>query len=184
MIRLNPFPPVVIVFLLFLSGCLENVNELNQKIIADEKRIDSIEKEIGSLSNRVTELEYKYVYLDPSVKGFERIDTSNGFFLISLIDVKPYLDGYKLILDIGNPTLADYKGFTLNVRWGRKIKDFKNSEEWSKSLQRKEVSFTKNLNPASWTKVELILSPATPEQLGYIQLSMETPTIGLFKSRR
>jgi len=69
------------------------------------------------------------------------------------------------------------------VRWGKDWQTIKEPiAEWKKSLQEKEFSFPDTLNPGSWNDVELIISPATAEQLGYFGLSMDTDTISLNKS--
>jgi outer membrane murein-binding lipoprotein Lpp len=51
---------------------------------------------------------HRTVFLDATAKGFERIDTDTGSFFISVEDVQPYLDGYKLRLKIGNPSSATF----------------------------------------------------------------------------
>jgi hypothetical protein len=69
------------------------------------------------------------------------------------------------------------------VKWGKEWEPSKNNlDEWEKCLQEKEFSFPDILNPASWNDVELIISPASPEQLGYFKLSMDTDNISLNQS--
>lgn len=163
----------IFILLLSILSCSKGSKEL-------EKKVETLEMKILFLE--MNQNNYRTVTLDPSSKEYQRIDTTSGFFLISLKDVKPYLDGQKIILDIGNPTSATYHGFKMNVKWGRKFDSNKdNYDEWKKSLKEKDVSFTDELRPATWNRVELIVSPAPPEQLGYINLSMETDTISLYK---
>ncbi|MEW6408644.1 MAG: hypothetical protein AB1488_00830 [Nitrospirota bacterium] len=248
MIRFKFVVPITIIGILLFSGyseCSEKRSSSIEQRISDlELKIYKINLEMSDLKFKIEMLIRKSVVLDPSsLKHYERIDTSSGFFLISLEDVTPYLDGYKLILSIGNPSSATYAGFTLRVKWGKryydsgeylkwkellaKDKELTNRRDevfnkymdelqkkrmssakklweeyekigkeqkalypelrpdllyakWWKSLQEKEVPFTEELKPASWNKIELIISPAKAEQIGYLVLSMDTEVVRLF----
>jgi len=159
--------------------------DLNLEFIRDN--VQSIE-ELKEEQNK-----YKTVLLDTSAKGYNRIDTDNGTFLISFLDAKPHLDGYKLIFNIGNTTSATYDGFTINVVWGKQYEEWAKEsdikkekidtnvrfekleyDEWAKSLHKKSESYLKELKPGYWNKVEVIISPAEKDELGYLALSMET----------
>jgi len=56
--------------------------------------------------------------LDFSKKVFTTVKTRVGYLFVSSIDAQPYLDGYKLIVHIGNPTTARFDGITVKVQWG------------------------------------------------------------------
>lgn len=154
-------------------------NELLKELIKlDEKNSES---QYNTIKH-----EHESIVIDTSTKEYQRVDTSTGIFLISFEDARPCLDGYKLILNIGNPSLVIYKGFTLTVKWGKKFNDKlprqgKEYDEWEKSLQEKEMSFTEELKPGYWNRIELIISPAKLEQLGYLELSMDTNSLSLLK---
>jgi hypothetical protein len=166
--------------------------------IAEKKDIQALENNIAYLRKQIVNLEWKVTLLEisqssyntisinPAEKGFQRIDTSSGFFLISCVDAKPFLGGYKFILHIGNPSSATYNGFTLNAKWGKKF-DFKqtslNYDDWKKSLQEKVISYVEDLAPGSWNKIELILSPTKPEELEHIELTMQTNKLSLLERR-
>jgi hypothetical protein len=131
------------------------------------------------------------VELDPSEKGYSRLDSSTGSFLISIGGVKPYADGCKVTVDIGNLTTATYKGFTMHARWGQRYHPTENKgaasgiagpwekfqagqdpwTKWHASLKQKDMSFTDALSPATWNRVELVLPSTKPEDLGYLELS-------------
>ncbi len=174
-------------------GC--NSSDQQGKAISElQNEIRSLKDEVLNLQSKIFALElgqntYDAIALDPaSPKGYKRIDTSSGIFLISLEEVKPYLDGYKVILDLGNTSSVIYSGFTLKAKWGRRYDysvtqpDQLEYDKWIKSLQKKEVSFTNELKPASWNKVELILSPVKPEEFDYLEISMETDIVKLFEN--
>ncbi|MHA1685591.1 MAG: DUF3251 domain-containing protein [Candidatus Heimdallarchaeaceae archaeon] len=176
----------IVISVLLLSGCTEDrINKLEQEVSQLQRQIQELQFKV--LSVEYSQDRYNTVVLDPSSpKGYQRINTSSGFFLISLMSMESYLDGYKLILHIGNPSTATYKGFNLKVKWGKRfeykefLSDFSAYNKWKETLQEKKVEYTDDLNPASWNKIEFIISPAKPEQLGYIELSMETNIVSLY----
>jgi len=146
--------------------------ETTWKLIALESKLD----------------QYNSVTLDPSIpKQYARVNSSSGFFLVSLQDVEPYLDGVKVWLNIGNPLSATYGGFKIKAKWGPKwnpapVKANPNYyKEWKSALREKELSFTDSLESGRWNSVELILSPATPEDFGHLELAIETDTVSLHR---
>lgn len=153
---------------------------------ADRSEIEDLKNEVSELRATVGRMEvdakrYKTAKLDPTSKGYTRLDTDGGYFFVALDGVNQYLDGYKLDLRIGNPAFVTYNGFKIKVRWGRPW-DFKSPyAEWEKTLKTKEVSFTEDLKPGEWNKVELVLSPAKSDEINFIELSMETDRISLLR---
>jgi hypothetical protein len=142
--------------------------------------------------------QYKSIYLDVSEKGFGRIDSNLGSFLVSLDDVKPYANGYKLFLRIGNTQYARYSDIKLKVEWGKAIPPFpsgndtdkinewsKSYNKWEKSLRTKEITLNETLYPGTWNRVIIPLSPATKDDVGYIKLSdMQLDRVVMFLKKR
>jgi len=160
------------------------IGVLFYKIFAD---LQSLHNEIFSikwndiLTLQLKQASYDTVVLDPIEKGYGRLNSNSGFFFVSCEDAQPYLDGYKVIMNIGNPTTATYNGFKLKVKWGKQfVSKEMNYIVWQKSLKTAEKKFTDKLMPASWNKIELILSPAKPEEVRYIEFSIETDQILLY----
>ena len=135
-------------------GVSQQIKDANAKL---EQRIAALEAKTDQLNRQVLRLQmsqnpYESVWIDVSSPGgYQRVDTTAGFFLIALRDAKPYLDGYKLLLNIGNPSSVTYSGFAMHAHWGVQ--------------QEKDFSFTQDLRPASWNKVELVIAPAKAEDL-------------------
>lgn len=141
--------------------------KLEQRIAALEARTDNLNRQVVRL--QMSQNPYASVLIDVSSPGgYQRVDTTAGFFLIALRDAKPYLDGYKLFLNIGNPSSVTYSGFALHVTWG-----------WG-DQQEKDFSFTQDLGPASWNKVELVIAPAKTEDLKLLSVSMTTDRVLLY----
>jgi hypothetical protein len=121
------------------------------------------------------------VTLDLSHSAYQRLDTNNGFLLVSAEPAVPYLNGYKILLKIGNPLTVSYSGFTAKIKWAKyyDTNQFSNDSyaAWQKSIQQKDISFPDVLEKGTWKKIELIVAPATAEQLGYLKLSINTKTV-------
>jgi hypothetical protein len=163
-----------------------------------EVRVETLERfhkyargNIQSLSRRIGELEAlnsTSVTLDASQPGsvYQQIVTSSGRFLVMLTNAEPYLDGFRVTIEIGNITSATYNGFKLNASWPGPVPedpDANNLEAWSKKseTQKREFSFTDDLPPGAWTRVRLSLTPAIAEDVKAIEISMETHRLGLRK---
>jgi len=170
--------------------------QVSQKQIDDLKgqnarlqgRLAAVESSASEMENRLVKLEFaqestKTAELDLSARTYQRLDTDTGWFMISVKDASSYLDGYRVTLEIGNPSSATYRGFKLKVKWNAKYDwtKFTNDsyEKWHAAIKEKEISFTDILIPAKWNRVDLLLSSTSADQLGYFQISMQTDTISL-----
>lgn len=137
----------------------------------------------GILSGRT-----KLVALDPASKAYGRLDTATGFFLVSCQDVQPYLDGYKVILHIGNPLGVRFVGFKITARWGPRYtgedNDYESYAKWMGGLKARDFAFADVLEAGRWNEVELVLTQTTAQQVGYIQVSLDTNTVSLLVPRK
>jgi hypothetical protein len=184
------------VTLLICLGCADTkTGPQEQKIGALENQVNAIQKELKDMRLQLLRLSvkgdmYKSISIDTSDKGFQRLDTSLGSFLVSVNDVKPYSNGYKLVLNVGNPYSASFKGITIKAKWGPAFdskvseSDEKYYENWQKSFREKEETMTDELKPGTWNVLTLILSPAKAEDLGLIELSMSVSQTSLMARRR
>src|ERR1035437_5959858 len=136
-------------------------------IEALQGRVRLLQNDLWRLQARVSR--HDSVSLDPTEKGYGRIDSTSGFFLVMLNSAEPYLNGYRLQIRIGNPMAATYNGFKLTLSWqnpapeqkpGESDEQFqKREEEWLKERpHEKEVSFTDTLYPSSWNNVSVVIS--------------------------
>jgi hypothetical protein len=192
---------VSLVFLFIIIGCQY---QENTKLKDFQKEIDKLKNDLSKLQKDKYSLEYrvnflsekyKKVYLDISEKGFDRIDSNLGTFLVIVDDVKPYANGYKLKLRIGNPYFASFNGIKITIEWGKELPilppdaDADKFKQWEKvykeheeSIKIKEITIVEQLAPGTWTRVEITLYPATKEELGYLNLSnMQIAQISLIR---
>jgi hypothetical protein len=148
------------------------------------------DKDISDLLVKYSWIEFKMdinksVTFTATSNGFQKLDTELGSFLISVQGIIPYLNGHKLTLNIGNPSMSEFAGFTLKTKWGEAFnpKGKIIYADWAKSLKSKEEKFTEHLKPGRWNKIDLVLAPAKPEQLEYIEIEMEVNEVVLTSDR-
>jgi ABC-type transporter Mla subunit MlaD len=161
-----------------LAGLVDDELARHRKVITN-LMIDVIT--LNTKSERGSE-----VVLDPSDPDkFVRVNTTSGFFLVSLKNVEPYLDGHKVTLDIGNPTTATYKNLRMKATWGSKFDpqlardDPSAYSKWEAGLKLKDVSVVDDVKPGAWNKITFVLAPSKPTEMGYLKLKMDFDTISL-----
>jgi hypothetical protein len=176
-------------FTIILSATLAIAQRSTPPRPSAESGVTLLEDRIKRLERRVNDLEYKAskddsVELDTGTLDgpYLRLNSNNGTFLVSLTNIEKYLNGYKVILTIGNTSSATYRGFELTLKWSTTAPegDINKWVEWYKARKTKTEKYTQDLVPGSWNKVEMILLPARSDELGYLEVSMETNSISLY----
>jgi hypothetical protein len=159
------------------------IADLRQQVEALEKRVEYFGSRESLLWNRMNDKQDREdsVTLDLNQSAFQRLNTNNGFLLVSAEKAVPYQNGYKIPLKIANPLSVSYAGLTAKIKWATRYdtNQFTNDSwaAWQKSVQEKETSFPDVLEKGASKKIELIVAPATAEQLGYLKLSINTKTV-------
>jgi hypothetical protein len=146
------------------------------------RRLDNLEFQQTLLRSAAER--YRTAVFDPSDKGYGRLDTGGGTFLLSVDDAKPYLDGFKLTLRIGNIQSIGYGGFVIKASWGAKWDGTKlDYAKWRSSLKSKEFKMPDHLNPGAWNRIELALAPAKAEEIRFIEIEMTTDVVQMLQAR-
>lgn len=161
---------------------------------------EQVRAEVASLRQSIHNEET--AVLDPTSKGYSSVSTDKGVFLFSVADAIPFLDGHKIVLEIGNPMNMTFQGFKLRIRHGRRpppipsvnigetnaartIEQWiEDRRVWEKTLRKVEFSFTDSLPPGAWSMVDFTLKETKPEDVAYLEVSIETDTISLRKPLR
>jgi hypothetical protein len=147
-------------------------------IAALEERIKSLEERVINLEGQLRE--GNSVDLNTTSKSYRQVKSSNGWFLVRVAKTEPYLNGYKVTFAIGNTTTARFGGFDLSVQWGTAEPPYSDKwPTWYHSLQSKDEHFPGDLFAGRWNEVEMILTPAKANELGYLRLSMKTDVVSL-----
>ena len=159
------------------------IADLRAQVEALQKKVEYFGSREGLLAMRMNDKKDREdsVTLDLTHGTYQRLDTNNGFLLVSAEPAVPYLNGYKIPLKIGNPLSVSYSGLSAKIKWAKYYDSNQftpdSYAEWQKSIQQKETSFPDVLEKGTWKKIELIVAPATAEQLGYLKLSINTKTV-------
>lgn len=163
--------------------CIVLVTGCNRE--AEEIRLKAMEREIESLKNQIEELRrqkaiddfYKDVdkiaYLTPGDIGYSVIRFDLGVLTLSLVDIKPYANGSKITLQIGNPLSASIEGLKVTIEWGKVTKEGSPINEEAKS---KEVTLEKTLRSGTFSNVTLVLDGVPPTDFGFVRLKEMTHT--------
>lgn len=157
------------------QGPQSEAANLKKKLAALEEKVSLLQRRVFALAKNDT------IWINPtSPDKYQRVDSTLGFFLVSLERVEPYLDGQRVYLTIGNPSSITFEGFSLDVEWGKRVPEDTNQwAQWSEALRHKELSFTNTLLPGTWTRVDFVLAPAPTGEFGHLALSMQTDVISL-----
>jgi hypothetical protein len=106
------------------------------------ERLAQLENGFNSLSNQVRQDEwqtaskqnqFRFTAIAPDDKGYGKLETDLGTLFVSTESVDPYLDGYKIHLNIGNPSYATFSDFKLIASWGPLLTNFDDWDKWSAS---------------------------------------------------
>jgi hypothetical protein len=148
---------------------------------------ERLRNDLLDLSVKLHFLEFKVesdesIIIEPTSKNFDIIKTRIGAFLVKVISIAPYLNGYKIELNIGNIYTARFSGLSIKVKWGESYDEdrFSDHEKWEQSLNIKTFNFTEPIMAGKWNKIDFIIAPATAEQISFIELTLNTTEASLF----
>lgn len=194
-------PRWTLTILLILAGACQAAEEAGgprpHHSEAMETRIAELEGRIAQLETNWEEntsgiLELIDGYHADDVEPRTRLDCSSPSyawlryktFLFPVIceSAQPYLDGFRLQLRIGNPYSADFGDLRLEVAWGEGgwiHRLFKGDEAPELKLRTKTVSYAESLEAGAWTRIALVLSPATSEEASRVSISLSSDAVAL-----
>ena len=147
--------------------------ELEQKVQSLTASHDTLQSQVFDLNTSVTSLTDREISIKCGVNTYSFVETDLGRMLVVCEDMKPFGDGFRLRLKIGNPHQVVLQGFRLHARyhpqWGSK----------PFNVQQAETGYTETLWPGTWTTISLVLSPAKPSDVSIIWLTMSVDRVSL-----
>jgi hypothetical protein len=161
----------------------QRIEAIDLRLKIAEELIKSLETDTKSLNSDVFKLQlssepFKTAEFDPGGPGgYGRIDATGGYFLVVLENATPYVDGFRVTFRVGNPSSVTFDGLKVHAKWGPRadMKDPKfNWTAWQESMREKDIDLPDTLRAGAWNRVSFVLSPAKPEQFGYVALSLDT----------
>lgn len=122
--------------------------------------------------------------IDPSEIAYATGRNKFGSFVVSPRSITPHLEGYKVVVDIGNLTGVTFHGAKLKMSWGPNLMDVMEKkitmEEFAAAKkQGKEISVTNVFRPGAYTTVEAFISPATAADVRHIEIGVEFNQLSL-----
>lgn len=172
---------VTLAAMAMLSGCNEDpkVSKMDAEIKQHQEKILQLESELSQLkaatdSDRES---YKWdklindagriAYLTPGSSGYALVQTNIGDLAVTLADVKPYANGTKVTLLIGNILSATITGLKATIDWGKVDESGSPINEQTKS---KEVKFKESIRAGAWTRVSVVLDGVSASDFGFIRV--------------
>ena len=167
------------------------ISDLTRELADAKQSLKRLSDELAGLQGQLDGFQNRYrsAVLDPSEKGYSRLDTSVGSFAVTLENVQAYTDGVRIQINVGNLGTATVNGGTFHTKWGLRMPEPSGSgfiekyNEWVKSLREKSVDFSNNLSAGTWNRVVIDLPGTPPAQFGYLELSMVASRISLLQQR-
>lgn len=174
---------------LVLIGCLAltscNQGTQSPPPAPSAPKVQNLSEEVRNLKTDLLKLQFRVDALesgDASVsteeQGYGIAKTNFGAFTISTKAVTPYLDGFKVRLRIGNLTSADFNGAKVTVSWGPPF-DEKNPDEYFKNQKKREFSLTNKFSSGAFTDLEVVLTPAKPEDVKTLSVGIQLDQLAL-----
>lgn len=166
------------------SATAHKHKELEATLAELEKRTSTLE-----IDSRLRRNLYQTGVFDPADSSFQRIDAPDGFgsFAVSIDDVRPFGDGVKVTLNLGNLSTASFLGVELDIRYGVRepASDtpdfFARYGEWIAAQKSKKETLTKELTSGNWNPVTVALPDIASDSFGYLEVSLKTRQISLSK---
>lgn len=172
----------------------QKITDLEARVKALETYVDQLNTNLNTFSNDLlNKLDIKIkagvdkiVVINPGSKTFTKVETNAGMFLLAVNKFQRIEEGYRLLLNIGNPNAAAYSGMKFKFRWGKKWDSSMVNvkfEDWQNSLASGEYKYGGVFPPGEWTEVTIDLTPPGANKLEYIECEMEAESVQLQKQK-
>lgn len=142
------------------------------------EEIKKLQSEVFLLRLELQKLKSSTATVKTDSQVYDIARTKYGPIIVSQRGLTEFLDGYKLKLAIGNTTSVTFSGATLNLEWGPPF-DEKDVSRWLEERKRKEIQLTDSFRPGTNTIVEVVISPAKPEEAREFEVGIEFNQLSL-----
>lgn len=169
-----------VVCLLMLVSCNdhENLEVLERRVETAEKGLAEVAGQLAKSKEDIDGLKFvlasqellkdseKIAVLTPGDSGYDLLMADIGILSAKIIDIKPYADGSKVTVRIGNLSSARIDGLKADIDWGPMNGD---DEPDNKKAKTKSIQFDKPIQSGSWSAQIMTLPGVAPENLGFIR---------------
>lgn len=188
---------LILFMALALSGCrlddgtTDKVAQLQQAVAEQDKVLDSLKRTSEALKAELASVKMDTSFntlmvnlqsesytavLSLTDRNYSIVQTGLGFFLLSVQDVTPFANGVKLKVDVGNPQAMTYSGLKFTVLW-------KKTGESNSPDQTKEIELPQRFVSGSWSRAELVISPAKVDEITNVRVSVSPNQVQLQAAR-
>jgi len=155
-----------------------SLSELNISIMTDRgndfgKRISQLERKSNDLQIHQLQGDDVSASITTEPQGSEALKTPVGNLLFSTKKVEPYLDGYKITVQIGNPTTADISDFDLILTTYNSVTNI------FETLHSVTNNIVTGLKSGRWNYVDFVMAPATVAEVRNATVSIKAKTFSL-----
>jgi len=169
------FIPILLLSCCLVLGCGKKAAEPSAVSLAPEKKesleekVNRLQRDLFLLKMQVGNMSGGSADISTEEKGYSVAQTKFGSFAVVCRNVTPYLDGYKVQLGVGNLTNAHFNGAKMSLLWGA---------DYSKT---KDMSVTNSFPPGRYTNVEVVLTPAKPEDIKTFSVTFDFDQLALYR---
>jgi hypothetical protein len=168
---------------IFIVSCDRQDLTPDQKIAALQFQLNQTQANLASLSNSVNScfslmtFNRPWADIDFTKPGFQVIDTTMGPLQIAASNAVPYLDGYRLTIEICNPLSVRFGHFKLRINTHSVAGIYNGSfmtnwEAYNASGKIVELDRTENLTSGYWTLITFDIAPMTSVELHSLRVGV------------
>jgi hypothetical protein len=132
----------------------------------DQQVTDSVQDaRIRNLESRV---EASHAVLNCTSGGYDSLVMASPKLLVFAVcrNIEPFLEGYRLSVEVGNPYSFSFGGISGQVRYGKDYAD--------RSV---DINFAGDFVPGRWTPFTVTINPAKAEDLRHLQMTLRASTV-------
>ena len=153
-----------------IISCFLAISCTDESKVLKEK-IKSLESDIALLKFQMSLYEEEDASISTEEITYSTAKNNFGSFPVVARKVEPYLDGYKVRIEVGNMTTASFNGAKVTVKWGTPSQN--PYIDQLQNQKKKELDLTTTFLPGSYGGFDVILSPAKPEEIKRIYVSQK-----------
>ena len=132
-----------------------------------EEQLESVKDRLSKAESDLIKLRSdRTLAITPSEKGFAFVSTDAGVLSFTFKSIKPYADGSRVVLTVGNLLSADITKLDAHLQWGPV--DQQGLLIYDPTPREMKYTFTQILKSGSWTDVTIDFAGVPPAKFGML----------------
>lgn len=143
------------------------------------ERVSKLESEVQLHTAYIDGLESRVpprgAFIDCNTKNYVQALPATGYlpFLVNCDNVEPYLEGFRITINIGNPHSVAFTQATGEIGYGDTV-----AAAWL-GTKRVLLPATTTIAPASWNRVQVTINPVAAQDMRHLWLEFNPVTASL-----